>query len=90
MNEVEPVQDTVCKILSDVLHESVADLLAQPVLAAYEWDSLSSLEALSQLESRLAITLDLRSFQAVRTIEDLVDLVSSVQRPPARTAAGQR
>jgi acyl carrier protein len=87
MNEVEPVQDTVCKILSDVLHESVADLLAQPVLAAYEWDSLSSLEALSQLESRLAITLDLRSFQAVRTVQDLVDLV---QRTPARTTAGQR
>ncbi len=87
MNEVEPVPDTVCKILSDVLHESVADLLAQPVLAAYEWDSLSSLEALSQLESRLAITLDLRSFQAVRTVQDLVDLV---QRTPARTTAGQR
>lgn len=87
MNEVEPVQDTVCSVLSDVLNESVTDLLAQPVLAAYEWDSLSSLEALSQLESRLAITLDLRSFQAVRTVEDLVSLV---QRTPARTAAGQR
>ena len=87
MNDVEPVQDTVCRILSDVLHESVEDLLEQPVLAAYEWDSLSSLEALSQLESRLSITLDLRSFQAVRTIEDLVDLVG---RTPARTTAGQR
>ena len=54
-------------ILSDVLHESVEDLHNHPVLAAYDWDSLSSLEALAQLESQLAITLDLRSYQAART-----------------------
>ena len=58
-------------------------LRQQPILAAYEWDSLSSLEALSQLESRLQISLDLRSYQAVRTVADLVALVS---RMPARTA----
>jgi acyl carrier protein len=75
MSESASVERTVVNILSDVLHESVEDLRAHPVLAAYDWDSLSSLEALSQLESQLGITLDLRSYQAARTISDLVDLV---------------
>ena len=83
MTEAAAVEDIVLDVLSDVLHEPVDGLRQQPILAAYEWDSLSSLEALSQLESRLQISLDLRSYQAVRTVADLVALVS---RMPARTA----
>ena len=83
MTEAATVEDTVLDVLSDVLHEPVDGLRQQPILAVYEWDSLSSLEALSQLESRLQISLDLRSYQAVRTVADLVELVS---RMPARTA----
>ncbi len=83
MTEAATVEDTVLDVLSDVLHEPVDGLRQQPILAVYEWDSLSSLEALSQLESRLQISLDLRSYQAVRTVADLVELVSAM---PARTA----
>lgn len=75
MSESASVERTVVNILSDVLHESVEDLRNHPVLAAYDWDSLSSLEALAQLESQLGVTLDLRSYQAARKIDDLVDLV---------------
>lgn len=83
MTEAATVEDTVLDVLSDVLHEPVDGLRQQPILAVYEWDSLSSLEALSQLESRLQISLDLRSYQAVRTVADLVELASAM---PARTA----
>jgi acyl carrier protein len=83
VTEAATVEDTVLDVLSDVLHEPVDGLRQQPILAVYEWDSLSSLEALSQLESRLQISLDLRSYQAVRTVADLVELVSAM---PARTA----
>jgi acyl carrier protein len=86
VTEAATVEDTVLDVLSDVLREPVAGLRQQPVLAVYEWDSLSSLEALSQLESRLRISLDLRSYQAVRTVADLVELVS---RMPVRTTATQ-
>jgi acyl carrier protein len=67
----------VLTVLSDVLKESPGDLRAQPVLAAHEWDSVASLEALSQLESRFAVTLDLRAYHAARTLEDLIDLVAT-------------
>jgi acyl carrier protein len=83
VTEAATVEDTVLDVLSDVLHEPPDGLRQQPILAVYEWDSLSSLEALSQLESRLQISLDLRSYQAVRTVADLVELVSAM---PARTA----
>jgi acyl carrier protein len=86
MTEAVSVETVVVNILSDVLHESVEDLHRHPVLAAYDWDSLSSLEALSQLESQLGITLDLRSYQAARRISDLVDLVQHA----GATAAGRR
>lgn len=68
---------TVIEILADVLNEPGAALAAQPILAAHEWDSLASLEALAQLESRFGVTLDLRSFHGARTVDDMVDLVRS-------------
>jgi acyl carrier protein len=75
MGDSVTVKATVLEILSDVLTESAEDLLAQPVLAVHEWDSLNTLEALVQIESRFGITLDLRSYHAAREIDNLVDLI---------------
>ena len=85
---VASIEATVLNVLSDVLNESLGDLRAQPVLAAHEWDSLASLEVLSQLESRLGINLDLRRYHDVRTLDDLIDLVETAVA--SRTAAGRR
>lgn len=71
------VEATVLDILSEALDESVEDLRSRRVLAAYEWDSITTLMTLSQLESRFGVTLDLRSYHAARTVDDLVDLVSN-------------
>ena len=80
------VEAVVLNILSEVLNESVGDLRAQPVLAVHEWDSLASLEALSQLENRLGVTLDLRVYHGARTVEDLVGVVAAAV---ARSTVGQ-
>jgi acyl carrier protein len=70
-----PVEAIVLDILAEVLNESVDDLCAHPILATHGWDSLASLEALAQFEHRFAVTLDLRSFHAARTVEEMVVLV---------------
>jgi acyl carrier protein len=70
-----PVEAIVLDILSDVLSESVDDLCERPVLAAHGWDSLASLEALAQFEHRFGVALDLRSFHAVRMVDEMVALV---------------
>jgi acyl carrier protein len=77
MNDTASIEASVLTVLSEVLKESPGDLRAQPVLAAHEWDSVASLEALSQLESRFAVALDLRAYHAARTFEDLTDLVAT-------------
>jgi acyl carrier protein len=71
------VDATVVTVLGEVLKESVGDLRAQPVLAAHDWDSMASLEVLSQLQSRFDVLLDLRAFHDARTIEDLIELVTT-------------
>lgn len=76
MSDSASVEQTVLGILSGVLDETVEDLRARPVLASHEWDSISSLDALSQLESTLDVTLDLRAFHAARTVDDIVALVT--------------
>jgi acyl carrier protein len=70
------IEDLVLNTLSGVLNEPVGDLRERPVLAVHEWDSLASLEVLSQLESQLGVTLDLRTYHAARTVEDLTGLVA--------------
>jgi len=72
---VNGVEAIVLGILSEVLEEPVDALREQPILAVHEWDSITSLLTLSQLESQFGITLDLRSYHAARTVGDLVDLV---------------
>ena len=69
------VQAVVLDILSEVVGETVQVLRAHPVLATHDWDSLASLEALAQLESRFGVVLDLRDYNAARLVGDLVALV---------------
>jgi acyl carrier protein len=77
MTEPTSIEATVLEVVSDVLGESADDLRALPVLAAHNWDSVASLEVLAALESRLGISLDLRSYHAAREIDDLVDLITT-------------
>jgi acyl carrier protein len=79
MSSEQSLVSTVVAILSGVLDEPASALEAEPTLASHEWDSLSSLEALAQLEALLGVTLDLRSFHAARTVADLVHLVASAK-----------
>ena len=69
------VEATILDILGDALEEPVDSLRANPVLAAHEWDSLTSLLTLSQLERNFGVTLDLRAYHAARTVGDLVSLI---------------
>jgi acyl carrier protein len=78
MADQDAVRSTVLEILGEVLGEPVPAITKQPVLAAHNWDSMSSLEALAQLESRLGVEVDLRSFHAVRTIDELVELAQNL------------
>jgi acyl carrier protein len=88
MNDTASIEASVLHVLGDVLNESLGDLRAQPVLAAHDWDSLASLEVLSQLESRFDVILDLRAYHGARTFEDLTDLVATAMA--TKTAAGRR
>ena len=75
MSDAASVEATILDILSETLDESVGDLRSHRVLAAYEWDSITSLLSLAQLESQFGVTLDLRSYHAARTVDDLVNLI---------------
>ncbi|GAA2561169.1 hypothetical protein GCM10010435_36010 [Winogradskya consettensis] len=68
---------TVAEILAGVLDEPAAALREQPILAAHDWDSLTSLEALAQLEARFHVSLDLTAFNAARTVDDMTALVTA-------------
>ncbi|GAA1987033.1 acyl carrier protein [Kitasatospora viridis] len=76
-NTVEQVGSRVLEVLSEVLNQQPEALAAQPVLASYDWDSLASLEALAQLESAFGVRLELRAFQAVRTVEEMTALLAA-------------
>ncbi|GAA1927945.1 acyl carrier protein [Streptantibioticus ferralitis] len=75
MIELAAARLTVLETLGEVLETPVDDLRANPVLASHAWDSLRSLEALTQLEVRLGVDFDLRTFNAARTVDDLVRLI---------------
>jgi len=85
-NWATEIESAVLDILAEVLEESVEAVREQPVLAAHEWDSITSLLTLSQLESRFDISLDLRSYHAARTVGDLVDLIA--RAPATSTTTG--
>lgn len=72
----------VIDVLAEVLEVPADTLTADTALGEVEnWDSMAALETLTQLESRLGIRLDLRSYHTVRTVGDLVALAQAV---PAR------
>lgn len=75
MNNDSRIAGVVLDILSDVLRKSVDEVQAEPALAAHAWTSLASLEVLAQLENELGVVLDLRAFNAVRTVSALIELV---------------
>jgi acyl carrier protein len=75
MSNESKIGDVVLDALSDVLQEPAGGLAAEPALAAHAWTSLASLEVLAQLENELGIVLDLRAFNAVRTVDALIELV---------------
>jgi acyl carrier protein len=80
MTDTACVSAIVLSALSEILREPEADIRAQPVLAAHDWDSVTSLEVLAQLEGQLEVTLDLRAYHAARTFDDLIDLVTAAGR----------
>jgi len=86
MSDAEPPGPAVLDILVEVLGESADDLRGNPVLATYDWNSITSLLALAQLESRFDVTLDLRALHAARTVDDLVGLVADATGSNATTA----
>jgi acyl carrier protein len=75
MTDSASAQARVLRLLSDILEVPTDALRAQPRLAAHQWDSLNSLEALAQLESHFGTRLDLRAFTMSQTVGDLVALV---------------
>lgn len=77
MSEPASIEATVRRVVAAVVDESEDEVVAQPILAAHAWDSLSTLEALAQLENELDIILDLRSYHAARTLDELVALVTA-------------
>jgi acyl carrier protein len=79
---VSDKSDVVIGVLAEVLEVPADTLTDDTALADQEnWDSMAALETLTQLESRLGIRLDLRSYHTVRTVGDLVELTQAV---PAR------
>ena len=83
MMDPQVIENAVVDILCDVLGEPPGALLGNPELARYEWDSVSSLDALAQIERRFAVTLDLRAYNGIRSVQDLVDLVLGTVAAPA-------
>jgi acyl carrier protein len=67
--------DEVLAIIAGVLEIGDERVRQQPTLAAHDWNSLTSLEALAQVENHFGITLNLSAFHAARTLDDLVALV---------------
>ncbi|WP_433649994.1 acyl carrier protein [Micromonospora zamorensis] len=84
MNDRETIAHRVRRIVAEVLDEPLRAFTDNPTLAAHRWDSIASLEALAQLESEFGVTLDLRSFHAARTVDDMVDLVAGSRPAPTR------
>jgi acyl carrier protein len=87
MSNGAQIDAVVLDILSEVLREPADEFQREPVLAAHAWTSLASLEVLAQLEDQLGIELDLRAFNAVRTVKALVEFARAGLGTAAATAA---
>jgi hypothetical protein len=77
MSDRDSIEAAIVDILGGVLDKPATTLRGHPVLAAYGWNSLASLEAFARMERHLQVTLDLHQYHEARTIDDLVGLVMS-------------
>ena len=75
MTTRDSAASAVRTVISDVLNEPAEEFSDETILAWHGWDSLAALEVLAQLENQLSITLDLRLFNAARTVGDVIKLV---------------
>lgn len=75
MSTRDSAASAVRTVISEVLNEPAEEFGDDTILAWHGWDSLAALEVLAQLENQLSITLDLRLFNAARTVGDVIDLV---------------
>ncbi|GGU00389.1 acyl carrier protein [Streptomyces lateritius] len=86
MSEPDSVEETVTGIIADVLGTDPADIEKDTALAALGWDSMNSIEALVRLEATFAVDLDLRSFHAAHTVEQMAALVEKLRAGASRHA----
>ncbi|GAA4079470.1 acyl carrier protein [Nonomuraea soli] len=66
---------TVVEILSGVLETTPDALVEEPLLGAYDWDSVAILEALVALEGAFGVEIDLQALHHQLTAGDLIELV---------------
>jgi acyl carrier protein len=71
--------EAVLDILSEVLEVPAERIRAQPELREHGWSSLSSLEALTQLENYFQCKVDLRSFTTVTTYQGVLDALATAR-----------
>jgi acyl carrier protein len=92
MTAREAAASTVRTVISEVLNEPAEEFDDDTILAWHGWDSLAALEVLAQLENQLSITLDLRLFNAARTVGDVVALASQQKESGevSEPASGER
>ena len=73
------IKNVVLEVISSILNVPEKVLQDNPILTTHQWDSIISLDALIQLENKFKIKFDLRKFHAVRTIDDIAELISNTQ-----------
>jgi hypothetical protein len=54
---------------------------ALPDPTVHDWDSIASLEAPVQVEDRLGVTFDLRTYHDAPDVDDLIDPVLAARGP---------
>jgi acyl carrier protein len=69
--------EAVLDILSEVLEVPAERIAALPDLREHGWSSLSALEALTRLENYFDCKVDLRSFTAATTCQDVLDTLAA-------------
>lgn len=66
----------VQKLVAEVLHKPGYELTEDFVLGdASDWDSLTHLEVLMNLEEELGVTFEMDDFSEIKTIGALIDLI---------------
>ncbi|HEX4703410.1 MAG TPA: acyl carrier protein [Pseudonocardiaceae bacterium] len=72
------VGEAVIGVLADVLDTEIAAVTPDTEFSSLEdWDSMAALEVLMQLESELQLQLNLRNYNELRTVGDLIGLAEA-------------